>query len=695
MAEPPRAALDRLFRPKTVAIIGASADPSKTAGRPLHFLRRHGFAGNAWPVNPRYDEIAGERCYPDLAALPGPPDAAIVLVGPNRAEAYVRDLAAMGAGAAIVLAGGYAETGEAGAHRQESLRAAAGSMRLLGPNTIGILNIIDGITLSASGALDVEDRPAGHIAVVSQSGGILGSILSRASARGIGLSQLVATGNEADLDVCDMVEYLLDDDATSVIALYLEGLRRAGRFRDIAQKAAARGKRLVVYKVGRSAQGARSAASHTGALAGEDRLYDALFDKTGVIRVDRYADLIDVPMALSAGPIASGNRIAVLTATGGAGALVADVAGMAGLDTPLPGPATAARLATVFSHDGFVADRNPIDLTLAGNSPEVIEGTLSALIDSPDYDAVIAIAGSSAVGQPDLLAVPTIAAAARATKPIVVYTSPSAPEIIRRLNRAGVPAFDSPESCAAALEALARRIRPEDPTQPVAASVPARFEARSGALNEAESHEIFAAFGIPPVREVIARDPVEAARLAPSIGSEVVTKILARGVAHKTELGGVRVGVPVAEVEKACREMAAEVDGRLPGAFEGFLAQERVIGGTEMILGFVRDPQLGPAILLGGGGIAAEAFDDTAISLCPLTPGDVAGMLEALKTARLLRGFRGRPAGDVAALIEAVLGFDRMCRAFGDRLVEAEINPLFVLAEGSGVKAADGLVVLR
>lgn len=695
MAEPPRAALDRLFRPLSVAVIGASADPAKTAGRPLHFLRRHGFAGSVWPVNPRYDEIAGERCYRDLAALPGAPDVAIVLVGPDRAEAYVRDLAAIGAGAAIVLAGGYAEIGEAGAHRQQSLRDAAGPMRLLGPNTIGILNLTDGITLSASGALDVEDRPAGRIAVVSQSGGILGSILSRAAARGIGLSHLVATGNEADLDVCDMVEYLLDDAATTVIALYLEGLRRADRFRYIAQAAAARGKRLVVYKIGRSAQGARSAASHTGALAGEDRLYDALFDKTGVIRLDRYADLIDVPMALSAGRLAPGRRIAILTATGGAGALIADVAGLAGLDTPPPGPETARRLGALLSDQGFVAERNPIDLTLAGNRPEVIQGALSVLVDSPDYDAVIAIAGSSAVARPDLVAVPVIEASAGAAKPIVVYTSPSTPQIIRRLNAAGVPAFDSPESCAAALDALARPVWRRRPAAPAAAAVPARFDTWSGALDEAQSHEIFADFGIPSVREAVARDPHEAARLAPPLGSEVVAKILVRGLAHKTELGGVRIGVPVAGVEQACREMAADVEGRLPGAVEGFLVQERIIGATEMILGFVRDPVLGPAVLLGGGGIAAEVFDDTAICLSPLAPDDVAAMLGTLKTARLLGGFRGRPPGDVAALIEAVLAFDRMCRAFANRLIEAEINPLFVLSEGSGVKAADGLVVLR
>jgi acyl-CoA synthetase (NDP forming) len=426
-----RSAIDRLLRPKSVAIIGASSDPAKTAGRPLHYLRLHGFTGDLWPINPRYDHIDGQRCYASVADLPGPPDTAIILVGPSHAEQYLRDLAEAGTGAAIAIGGGYAEA-------------------------IGVVNLVDRITLSASGALDIEDQQVGKIAMVSQSGGILGSILSRAAWRGVGLSHLVATGNEADLEVCDFIEYLIDDPATSVIALYLETLRNPSRFRSIAAKARRAGKAIVVYKVGRSEPGARSAASHTGALSGEDRLYDGMFEQLGIIRVTRYSDLIDVPMALTAGVKLTGKRLAILTSTGGAGGLIADVCGLAGFDTPPPGAKTARRLGALLHHDGFAADRNPIDLTLAGLSPAVVKGAIDALMKSRDYDAVIPIVGSSGVGRPDLVAVPVIDAFKTAGKPLVVYTSPSAPDIIKRLNASGVPAFDTPEGCAAALEAVFR-----------------------------------------------------------------------------------------------------------------------------------------------------------------------------------------------------------------------------------------------
>ncbi|MDA0652372.1 MAG: CoA-binding protein [Proteobacteria bacterium] len=454
-----RSAVDRLLRPKSVAVIGASSDPAKTAGRPLHFLRRHGFTGHIWPINPRYEDIHGQRCYASVADLPGVPDTAIILVGPAHAEQYLRDLDLVGCAAAIAIGGGYAEIGPEGAARQDRLRVAAGDMRLLGPNTIGAVNLVDGITLSASGALDVENRQVGTIAMVSQSGGILGSVLSRAAFRGVGLSHLVATGNEADLEVCDFIEYLIGDAATSVIALYLETLRNPGRFRKIAAKARRAGKPIVVYKVGRSEPGARSAASHTGALSGEDRLYDGMFEQLGVIRVYSYSDLIDVPMALSTGAKLTGKRLAILTSTGGAGGLIADVCGLAGFDAPPPGAKTARRLGALLHHDGFAANRNPIDLTLAGISPEIIKGAIDALMESHDFDAVIPIVGSSGVGRPDLVAVPVIEAFKTAGKPLVVYTSPSAPEIIRRLNASGVPAFDTPEGCAAALEAIFRLSR--------------------------------------------------------------------------------------------------------------------------------------------------------------------------------------------------------------------------------------------
>ena len=333
-------AIARLLRPASVAVIGASADPGKMTGRPVGYLQKHGFAGAIYPVNPRAASIGGLPCYPDVAALPEAPDVGLVLVGPERAEQAVRDLAARGAAAAIVLASGYGEASPDGARRQQALREAAGSMRLLGPNTIGLVNLTDGIMLSATGALEVGELPPGRISLVSQSGGILGSLLSRAADRGIGFAKLVSTGNEADLDSADLVEHLVEDDATAVIAVYMEGLRRPDAFRRAALRAAACGKPIVVFKVGRSESGARAASSHTGALAGADRMYDAFFRQLGVIRAETFADLLDIPGALACGRRAAGRRVAILTSTGGAGTLVADACGLAGFEVPPPDAAT-------------------------------------------------------------------------------------------------------------------------------------------------------------------------------------------------------------------------------------------------------------------------------------------------------------------------------------------------------------------
>jgi succinyl-CoA synthetase alpha subunit len=283
----PDNAIARLMKPRSVAVIGASADPTKTAGRPVAYLTKHGFGGAIYPVNPRADVIGGLKSYPDVQSLPEAPDVGIVLLGAERAHEAVRELAARGTAAAIVLASGYTEVGAEGARRQQQLLEAAGSMRILGPNTIGLVNLTDRITLSATGALELEDFTAGSIGVVSQSGGILGALLSRAAARGIGLSKLISTSNEADLDMADFIDHLADDEATSVIALYMEGVRNPAKFKAAALKAARKGKPVVVFKVGRSESGAAAAVSHTGALAGADRMYDALFREVGVIRAQR------------------------------------------------------------------------------------------------------------------------------------------------------------------------------------------------------------------------------------------------------------------------------------------------------------------------------------------------------------------------------------------------------------------------
>ncbi|WP_137181806.1 acetate--CoA ligase family protein [Roseomonas sp. AR75] len=679
--------LDRLLRPQSVAVIGASADVTRTTGRPVGYLQRHGFGGAIWPVNPRVQQVAGLPCFPDVANLPGAPDVGIVLLAADRAEAALRALAERGAAAAIVLAGGFAESGGDGTDRQARLKAAAGSMRLLGPNTIGLVNLTDRVVLSASGALEVEDLAAGRIALVSQSGGILGAVLSRGAAQGIGFSSLVATGNEADIDVADVLHHLADDPATDVVALYVEGLRRPDAFRAAARKAASAGKRIVAYKVGRSEAGAQAAISHTGALAGADRLYDALFRQLGIVRAERFADLLDIAAALATRRVAKGRRVAVLTSTGGAGALLADSFGLAGFTLPPPDAATAERLGAL---TGEAAVANPLDLTLAGLKPEVLNGAIAALLDSPSYDALAVVVGSSALAQPRLAADAIAAGQALGDKPLLAYLSPHAPQIGAALQRQGIPATSAPEAAATMLAALATPVA----VTPAANLPQPAPDLASGPLDEAESKALFARFGITPVREVACATPEEAAAAAVGLGETVVLKALSRHLAHKSDVGGVRLGVPVAEVAAEGAAMLARVTVAAGRAPDGLLVQEQLRDGVEVILGLQRDPLLGTAILLGMGGVAAELFGDTALRLLPLDRATAEGMLDELRGAPLLRGFRGRPRADVPALIDAVLAFAAMGEALGARLVTAEINPLFVLPEGQGVRAADALAVL-
>ncbi|HEY8613368.1 MAG TPA: acetate--CoA ligase family protein, partial [Roseomonas sp.] len=624
--------------------------------------------------------------------LPKAPDAAIVLLGPERAEAAVRDLAARGTAAAIVLASGYGETDAEGARRQQALKEAAGSMRLLGPNTIGLVNLTDRITLSATGALEMGNLRAGSISVVSQSGGILGSLLSRATDRGIGFAKLASTGNEADLDSTDLIEHLLDDEATRVIAVYLEGLRRPEAFRRVALRAAAIGKPIVIFKVGRSESGARSASSHTGALAGADRVYDALFLQCGVIRAETFADLLDIPAALAVGRRAAGKRVAILTSTGGAGTLVADSLGLAGFDVPAPDAATAARIAAL-TGEGASASRNPVDVTLAGLRPDLFRGAIDVLQESPSYDATIVIVGSSSLAQPNLVSDAVVECQARSDKPILCYVSPHAPEVTRLLNGQGIPAFTAPESCASVLAALQPRPAPSALPMPAAVD-PAFSVLPPGPLNEAESKALFARFGVPVTRETVVRDAAETKAAAQGLGERMVLKVLSREILHKSDLGGVKVGLSAAELPDAATAMLERLKAAGAPTPEGFLVQEMVRGGVEMILGFHRDPQLGPVLLLGMGGIAAELLQDTALRLLPITRADAEGMVAELRTTALLRGYRGAPPADVPALLDAIIAFATMVGAGGERLLEAEINPLFVLPEGQGVRAVDGLAVL-
>ncbi len=688
------AELETLFHPRRVALVGASADPAKTAGMPLRFLRQHGFAGDIYPVNPRAAEIDGLTCYPSVAALPETPDVALVLLGAAGSIDAVRQLAERGATYAIVLASGFGEAGEEGRRRQAALLEAAGTMRLLGPNTIGLVNVTDSLPLSASGALAGAPPVRGPVGVVSQSGGILGALLSRMTAAGVGLSKLVSTSNEADLEIADFVDYLADDPATTVIALYIETIRHPARFRAAAEKARAASKPIVALKIGRSEAGARAAASHTGAMAGADRVYDAFFADLGIVRAQIFSELVDLPAALATQRPLKGKRVAVLTSTGGAGTLVADTLGLAGFEAPVPDAATLTRLEAAMPAGLGALDGNPIDLTLAGLRPDILSACARALLESDGYDALAMIVGSSSVADPLLVSDALRHGGAGTAKPILAYVSPHAPTAAANLTAQGIPAFTAPETIAAALRALQRKPAPlPEPDRAPAVPLAADWQ---GALDERQAKSLFAAWGIPGVRETVVTDARSAAEAAAGLGGRVVLKVLSGAITHKSDVGGVQVGLDPATVGPALNAMRHRLQAAGHAA-ERFVVQEMMSGGLELILGCRRDP-LGAVLLLGMGGVAAELTQDTSLRLVPpdrpLSRDQADAMMRELRLWPLLDGYRGAPKHDTAALAAAIVGFSRLLAQHGDRLIEAEINPLFVFQAGHGVRAADGVALL-
>lgn len=691
--------MNALLNPKSVAVIGASADPSKTSGRPVSYLLKHGFSGDIYPVNPKATEIQGLKCYQSIDDIPAAPDVALVLLGAKRSIDAVRSLSQLGCKAAIVLASGFAEAGEDGLNMQKQLLDAAGDMRILGPNTIGLINLTNKIPLSASGALEVADLPVGNIAVVSQSGGVLGALLSRAAGKGIGLSSLVSTSNEVDLEVADFIEHLVDDKDTKVIALYLESIRNPDRFREAALKASRAGKPIVAFKIGRSEAGARAASSHTGALAGEDNVYDAFFKQLGVIRANTFDELIDIPAALTNDRKMAGRRVAILTSTGGAGTLVSDALGMVDFETPVPDEETAERLRAIQGDTPTVLDRNPIDVTLAGLQPDLLRKAITILLESKSYDALVVIIGSSGLAMPDLVVSAIQDCLPCSDKPVITYVSPNAPDTLQRLNSAGIPSFTSPESCSAGLEALFR-VRPEALAQledKEASTVALRTSLPTSVFDEAQAKALFTEAGITVPASKIVHNEDDAVEAVKSLQQPVVLKVLDANLMHKSDIGGVALFQDENTVAQALTIMRGEVakhTGKEPTAY---IVEEMVSGGYELILGANRD-ELGVSILLGAGGVAAELYKDTTIRLLEKGKGlslrQAQSMMRDLTSWPLLDGYRGAALRDTQALAEVIVNFSNLIASLGDQIVTAEINPLFVLKAGEGVVAADAVIVL-
>jgi acyl-CoA synthetase (NDP forming) len=691
-----RSLADRLLRPERVAIVGASGDVKKNNARPQRYLRKHGFAGAIYPINPGYKELFGEPCYASLTDCPEPPDHVYVMLGAASVVDAIRDCGKAGAAAATIFAGGFAEGGEVGKARQAALIDAAreGGVRLIGPNSLGVINTHWPLTLSANAMLERDRLSKGRTGLVSQSGSMIGSLVSRGEARGIAFSTLVSIGNECDLTVGEIASMLVDDPDTDVVLLFLETMRDPAGVAAMAAKAHAVGKPVLAYVLGRSALGQQLAQSHTGAMVGETRALDVFLADQGIMRLDHFESLIEAPLLVKGRKPSTGKRVAVTTTTGGAAALVVDHLGARGIEA-VPAAQSLSDALAAFKID--VAPGAPIaDVTMAGTKPEVVDTVMASFMADPRVDAVVVGVGSSAEYFPELAVAP-LAKWASAEKPIVAFLLPNATRSLELLAQSGIAGFRTPECCADALAAYLDWTPPRaKPAITLPAAARACLDRAKGAatLNERRALELFDALGVPvpAIEQVTSNAEVDTLKLS----YPAVAKILSADIAHKSEVGGVRVGLAdAAALKSAVASLLTDVPKKAPGArIDGVVVQEMVTGLGEAIVGFRRDPRVGPVVVVGTGGILAEVYGDVSVRPAPVDLATARAMIAEVKGFAPLRGFRSLPEGDLDGLAGIVVAISHLAIADSPRIDEAEINPVIVRAKGHGAVAVDGLVVL-
>jgi acyl-CoA synthetase (NDP forming) len=690
--EAARAELARaLFNPRSIALVGASADPAKLASRPQRVLRRYGYPGTIVPINPTRDEIDGDRAWPRLRDVPERPDHAFILVPAGAVPDVIADCAVARVRVATILAAGFAETGEAGRLRQAEIVATArqAGVRLIGPNCLGLVNVHGRMTLSANAVLEREVLRPGGLSVIAQSGSMLGAIITRAQERGLGFSKLVSIGNECDLGVGEITDMLVDDPDTRAILLFLETFRDAPVLAQAARRAHAAGKPIIVYKLGRSAVGREVATTHTGAIAGPDDVADAFFLAHGILRVEVFEALFETAQLVLGHRPPRGRRVAVLTVTGGGAAMVVDQLGLAGIQVVGPTPEVIAHLA---ARKVQISDATLTDLPMGRADGGIFSSILTEFMRSDHCDAVVAVQGSSATYEPELTR-GRILEAELGAKPLATFLAPRAPETLALLQNAGIAAFRSPEACAEAVRAYCDWRAPvPDATAPVPADCSAAMRTAAAApMTEDSAARALATLGIPWARAQVirtGRDPVD-------LPYPLVAKVLSPDIAHKTEAGGVELGISDPDdLARRVDAMLARVRERAPTArIDGVLVQAMERGLAEVIVGFRRDPEVGPVVMLGVGGILAEVASGHAVRIAPVSLETAREMIAAVPGLAVVRGYRNRPAGDLEALARVVRAMSLLGTLDAPRVEEAEINPLLVREDG--VVAVDALLRLR
>jgi acetyltransferase len=668
-----------LFAPRAVAVIGASRDPSKVGGSVLANLRSAGFPGRVIPVNARAEAAQGLPAVHSVLDVEGPVDLAVLTVPAPAVLPALKECAQKGVGVAVVISAGFRETGSAGREREDELRAwlASRPLRLLGPNCLGWIR--------PSGRLNVTFAPGmplpGSIAFVSHSGALAVAILDWARDRGLGFSVFASLGNQADLTESDVLEAVTGDAETRVIVGYVEGVADGRRFLDALRRAAA-AKPVVLLKAGRSAEGARAVTSHTGALAGSDEAFDAAVRQSGAVRAGTVEELFDLARGLATQPLPRGRRVLIVTNGGGLGIVAADAAHAHGLEVrPLDGLARQ-RLQAALPVTASVA--NPVDLV--GDAEAARYGDALDAAGSESADAAVVILTAQAVT--DSLAVARTVLGVTRDWPIPVVASfvggaRVAPGV-RALEEAGLPCYPFPERAVAALGGMVlvaeRRRRGADLLAP--APSPDEVEALAsglggGVVGMLDLAPLLRAHGISVVPSELAPTPREAGPIAERIGFPVALKLVSPDITHKTEVGGVRLGLrAAADVVAAAEEMLVRACAARPGArIHGILVQRMVEGGRELLMGMVRDPQFGPMVVVGFGGIYVEVLKDTATRLAPFSPTEARAMLDELRMAPVLRGVRGESPVNLDALADAISRFSRLAADLSE-LDELEVNPL-------------------
>ncbi|MDB5414292.1 MAG: coA-binding domain protein [Rubritepida sp.] len=703
----PVADLSAFLAPASVAVIGASADAGKIGARPLRYLKKFGYAGAIYPVNPRGGEIDGLTCYTDVGAIPGAVDCAIIVTAGEHVMAALRGCAAKGVRAAVVISAGFGETGEAGRAAEAEMQAmGAAGMRVLGPNNQGTVNLMTGTVVGFNPLLEALDSfRSGSIGLVSQSSGIGFGLLGLGLERGLGFAHLVTTGNEADLSFAECALALLEREEVRVVMGALEGVKDVAMLRSLAARSQELGKPVVVLKGATSQAGGRAAASHTGSLAGRGAVFSAFCRQFGIVEAQSFDELLDLAQAFSGkAPPRPGNRVAIATGTGGTAVLMTDALDREGFALPAPSAETEAALRKVLP--AIASFGNPIDMTTAnlGNRSLFLE-TAKLIGTDGGYDSLVTVVGP-AVGQGGVdYARQIIAAAQHVPAMFVSWTAPDGPGQAM-LREACIPSVPSPQRLGKVMAACRARAEFADRAAAPAVPMPGR-EARIAKaramldavpgriLAEHQAKALCALWDLPVTREILATDAAAAMAAAEKLGFPVALKLQSASIGHKTEIGGVLLGLAdAAAVAVGTAKLLAAARIHAPDAvIDGVLVQEMVSGVGEVIVGVVADASLGPAVMAGPGGVLAEIIEDVGFRIAPFDAAEAARLRGETRLSKMVAGVRGGAAWDAAALDALLARVSVMADELEGLVAEIDLNPVIVRADGAGAVIVDALVV--